>query len=329
MKDPFLEKLNEYCTGGVIEKKYHEIITDFYLSYFSEVPKSKKQIDLFLTFLELVKGQFISPFAFQPYHKKIIKPFDYYKFGIEFLLPLVEEGSKVIGLENLEKIKKQLSRHENIILFANHQTESDPQVISILLKNSYPDIASKIIYVAGERVISDPLAVPFSMGCDLLCIYSKKYIDHPLELKRKKQLHNKKTMEYMSQLLKEGEKIIYVAPSGGRDRPNSKGEIEVSPFDAQSIEMFYLMVKKSNTKSHFYPLSLLTYSLLPPPNNIQIELGEKRRTKKGKIFASFGSEIDMEHFPGDCAMDKSERRINRANYIFSKVKEGYDQLRSF
>jgi glycerol-3-phosphate O-acyltransferase len=26
-------------------------------------------------------------------------------------------------------------------------------------------------------VITDPLAIPFSMGCDLICIYSKKYID--------------------------------------------------------------------------------------------------------------------------------------------------------
>ncbi len=50
-----------------------------------------------------------------------------------------------------------------------------------------------MIFVAGERVITDPLAVPASMGRNLLCIYSKRYIDHPPELKSEKQLHNKRT----------------------------------------------------------------------------------------------------------------------------------------
>ena len=43
-----------------------------------------------------------------------------------------------------------------------------------------------MIFVAGERVITDPLAIPFSMGSNLLCIYSKRYIDHPPEKKIEK-----------------------------------------------------------------------------------------------------------------------------------------------
>src|SRR5690606_4917236 len=128
----------------------------------------------------------------------------------------------------------------NVVLLANHQTETDPQIISILLEKSHARIAEQIIYVAGERVITDPLAIPFSMGCNLLCIYSKRYINSPPELKNEKQLHNKSTMELMSRLLKEGGKIIYVAPSGGRDRRSSSGKVEVASFDPQSIEMFSL-----------------------------------------------------------------------------------------
>ena len=43
----------------------------------------------------------------------------------------------------------------------------------------------------------------------------------------------------MERLLAEGGKCIYVAPSGGRDRPNAQGEIQPNAFDPQSIELFY------------------------------------------------------------------------------------------
>ena len=60
----------------------------------------------------------------------------------------------------------------------------------------------------------------------------------------------------MSSLLSEGGKVIYVAPSGGRDRKNLNDKIVVAPFDPQSIEMFSLMARKAKKPTHFYPLSL-------------------------------------------------------------------------
>ena len=50
----------------------------------------------------------------------------------------------------------------------------------------------------------------------------------------------------MQELLNEGGCCIYVAPSGGRDRPNAMGEIEVAPFDAQSVELFWLLGKQAS-----------------------------------------------------------------------------------
>ena len=135
-------------------------------------------------------------------------------------------------------------------------------VPGILLDEKYSEIAKKMIFVAGERVIKDPLAIPFSMGCDLLCIYSKKHINNIPKLKEEKLLHNRKTMQVMRDLLSEGGQIIYVAPSGGRDRPNNKKEIEIAPFDSQSIEMFYLISKRAKKKTHFFPLTLSTYNFI-------------------------------------------------------------------
>ena len=177
------------------------------------------------------------------------------------------------------------------------------------------------------RIPEDPLAIPFSMGCNLLCIYSKKYIDIPPERKLHKQLHNKKTMELMAKMLKEGGYAIYVAPSGGRDRRNDKGSIEIAPFDPQSIEMFYLMAKKSKKPTHFFTLTLHTYDVLPPPETTEKDVGESRLTQGGAVHLDFGPEVDMETFPGyEKARDKHDLRKLRAHYLWNLVQKSYTRF---
>jgi glycerol-3-phosphate O-acyltransferase len=307
-----------------LPEELSRIIIPFLDGYREAVGKRYEEtIPNILLFLDLVLSQAKQPYAFEPYHQKIRHPIDYYKFGCDFIRPLIDlPKSTVSGLEHLESKDKK----RNVILLANHQTETDPQAISILLEKTHPRLAEKIIYVAGERVVTDPLAIPFSMGCDLLCIYSKRYIDYPPELKAKKQLHNKNTMELMSRLLQEGGKVIYVAPSGGRDRKNPKGIVEVAPFDPASIEMFYLMAKKAKTPTVFVPLALSTYDLLPPPETIQKELGEARSAQHSRVHLAFSAPFDMDHFPGSEETDKVLRRQNRANAIWHIVNTNYTQF---
>ena len=127
-----------------------------------------------------------------------------------------------------------------------------------LLDEKFEMFGRDTIFVAGDRVQTDAIAVPFSMGRDLLCIYSKKHTENPPELKGEKSKHNRLVMKTMAKLFKEGGKCIWVAPSGGRDRKDSSGEYEVANFDAKSVEMFRLMSEKAGRKSHFYPLSMVT-----------------------------------------------------------------------
>ena len=280
----------------------------------------------FHLFFELLKDQLKSPHRFDLYHKKIRHPIDYYRFGLDFLKPLVDlSRSKVLGLDIVDQIELQLEKNENAIFFANHQTEPDPQAIAILLEKTHPKLAEKIIYVAGERVVTDPLAVPFSLGCDLLCIYSKRYIDQPIEEKAKKQLHNGQTMEQMRRLLAEGGKAIYVAPSGGRDRKDQFGKVPPAPFDPDSIEMFCLMARKAKTITHFYPLALNTHHMLPPPETIQTELGEPRLARRAPIALAFGNELLMEE---DMSLAKLLRRQIKSKKIWDQVFELYKLIES-
>ena len=325
-------KLESLSAKGQIPQKYDLILKDFFNSYLAVLDSSgqdsKKALSIFDMFFDLITEQIKKPFAFEPYHKRIRKPFDYYAFGLNFIRPLIDlPHSTILGRDSLSTIAQQLGQGENVILFANHQIEADPQVISILLEKIYPKIGEEMIFVAGSRVISDPFAIPFSMGCNLLCIHSKKYIDNPPDLKHEKQLHNKRTMEKMVQLLHEGGHAIYVAPSGGRDRANKQGIIELAPFDPQSVEMVYLMAKKAKKPTHFYTLALSTYHILPPPETTKIELGETRISRGGAVHIAFSEEVDMECFPGyDKMIDKRELRKKRADYLWNIVKKNYDKF---
>lgn len=276
---------------------------------------------LFGTFVARLTQQLESPFTFEPFHKKVTAPFDYYTFGVDFFRPLVNKAaSTLLGREHLTRIADQLATGDNVIFLANHQTEADPQAISIMLEDDFPAIAEDMIFVAGERVTNDPMTAPFSKGRNLLCIYSKRHIDHPPEQKAAKTHHNRRTMEGMAELLAEGGHCIYVAPSGGRDRRDATGVVQVAPFDPANVEMFSLMASRAGHPTHFYPMALSTYDILPPPDTVLVELGEQRRFTFTPVHLAIGQELDMSAF---AELDRHERRVTRADAAWRAVCEAY------
>ena len=146
----------------------------------------EKVYALFKQLVECIIEQIRSPHTFEIFHEAVRRPFDYYRFGLEIMRPLVDiKRSKVLGTEFLNEIIQRIRRGENVILLANHQTEPDPQIISLLLEPIDADFASRMIFIAGHRVVKDPMAIPFSLGRHLLCIYSKRHIANSPKKKKK------------------------------------------------------------------------------------------------------------------------------------------------
>jgi glycerol-3-phosphate O-acyltransferase len=320
-------KVDALHKEGTIPLKLKNLILDLEKSYrkshsFSSSPEKGEEI--FEKLIDLVAATCKHPPHFDIFHKCIRQPFDYYQFGLDFMRPFVDSAnSKIEGIDEIHRIRKQLDNGENVILFSNHQTEADPQIISLLLEDTDPQLASEMIFVAGHRVVSDPMAIPMSLGRNLLCIYSKKHMQYPPEDKAEKILHNRKTLKKMQELLNQGGVCIYVAPSGGRDRQDALGNVDVAPFDIQSTELFWLLGKKTTVSTHFFPLALKTYPILPPPALVEKELGEKRIIQRSPAYLSFGQEINMEHFPGSNSLDKKTKRGKRADYIYHLVHQAY------
>jgi len=324
-----LTKLHNCFREGVIPEKFKKILKSFFTSYKDTLISRGKDMSYInttlCTFLELIRNQFVSPYRFEPYHQGLRVPFDYYGFGNEFFRPIVDiENSRILKLSNVDRMIVQLQNKDNVILFGNHQTEIEPQLISILLEETHPNFAANMIFVSGDRVRIDPVAAPLSMGRNLLCIYSKKYIDVPPEMRARKQQYNQRSLNVLAELLNDGGKCIYVAPSGGRDRLNEHGIPEIAPFDPQSVELFMLMAQKSQKCVHFYPMALDTYDVLPPPKESSVEIGEERHYNYSDIAICFGDEISIDAFPSSEGLSKIERRRVRADYIRGLVKYDYD-----
>lgn len=282
---------------------------------------------IFQVYWDLVRAQCESPYVFEPFHPAIRQPFDFYQFGVDIIRGVIdEENSTVTGQDSIAQMEAQIREGDNVVFLANHQVECDPQILSILLEKEHPKLAQETIFVAGERVTTDPLAVPYSLGRNLLCIYSKRHIDHPPEKRAEKLAHNTRVMKVLFQLLGEGGKSIYVAPSGGRDRPDGKGIITPARFDAAAVEMFRMMAGKSGRPCHFYALALYSHQILPPPSAIEEELGEHRYTRGGPVRMAFGPELDLDHFPGSDSLDKHARRQAMADYAWSEMERLYRQF---
>jgi glycerol-3-phosphate O-acyltransferase len=122
-------------------------------------------LKLFTLFVREIVNFMVHPPQFEIFHRAVRKPFDYYQMGLDFIRPCIDfPHSKVRGIDSLKKIDEQLKNGENVFLLANHQIEPDPQVISLMLEHLYPKIAEEMIFIAGHRVTTDPMAIPMSMG---------------------------------------------------------------------------------------------------------------------------------------------------------------------
>jgi len=266
------------------------------------------------------------PFPFEPYHKAVRGPdVDHYSWGNDFFRPMVKwRKSRVEGLAQVRRIKEALDAGDNVVLLANHQTEADPQVLSLLLESiGFEDVAERCIFLAGHKVTTDPLAIPFSMGRNLLTIFSKKYLNtFSAEEKQVKSDRNQKTVAEMQRLLSEGGNIFWVAPSGGRDRKDpATGRFTPAKFDPQSVGLFYLLAQKAarasknaGHKTLFLPLAMWSHNLVPPPDDAQSAVGEARDVSRGPIAIEFGAEMDPEALGGRKKFPEEAERIVNEHY---------------
>ena len=99
----------------------------------------------------------------------------------------------------------------------------------------------------------------------------------------------------MQRLLKKGGIIVGSRRQGGRDRRGPDGNITPDKFDPAAIEMLRkLGTKKGAAKTHYYPLAMATYDIMPPPVAKEKSIGEERIVNFTGAGLSLGEELDVD-----------------------------------
>lgn len=161
---------------------------------------------------------------------------------------------------------------------------------------------------------------------NLLCVYSKKHMYDVPELVDMKRRANTRSLKEMALLLRRGSQIIWIAPSGGRDRPDpATHEWQPAPFDVASVDNMRRLVQHAGVPGHIYPLAILCYDIMPPPPQVEKEIGEKRVIS----FHGAGLSIAPEISYSDIALggDEEEAKSVYAKALYDSVNEQYNVLK--
>lgn len=333
-KVKFFGVLDKLVEGGKCPPQLVAGFKDFYENYSAAVLGSGVPVadEEFVTrvqasIADTVFNQFANPYTFPSFHQRILEPYDYYNFGQRYVGSLVNFNTSVVGnIERFGEINTQLAAGHNVVLLANHQTEADPGVFAHMLEKVYPRLAQEVIYVAGDRVVTDALCKPFSMGRNLFCVHSKKHLDDIPELKASKQETNRKTLVAMGRAFAEGGKLVWIAPSGGRDRPKADGTWKPDAFDPAAVELMRNLLSRSKQPGHLYPLAMLSWNLMPPPKTVDKSLGERRLTNYTGVGISVAPELDVAAAIAPANGDKEQAHRLLADTAYAAACAQYEQL---
>lgn len=304
-EESFMAALDKEVEVGRIPEELVPLWTDFFGNYKKAILSAdlpthdiKLVAEVQASIADTVINQFSNPYKFPSFHKSMTEPYDYFEFGQKYVGSLIDFTKSYLGhRERFDEIEKQLNAGENVIIFANHQSEADPGIWAHMLIHTHPSLAKKICYVAGDRVVSDPLCVPFSMGRNLYCVHSKRHMEDDPDTKAEKSAMNRTTLRNMGMSFAKGGSLLWIAPAGGRDRPGDDDVYVPAKFDSSAVELMRALSRKAEqkvgSKSHFYPFAMYSAPLMPPPKTVEKGLGERRMVNFTGVGISVGEEMDV------------------------------------
>ena len=140
---------------------------------------------------------------------------------------------------------------------------------------------------------------------------------------------NRRTVAALSKTLGQGGQLLWIAPSGGRDRPSAEGVWSPAPFDATAVELMRALTAKAAPAGHLWPLAMESGPMMPPPPALQKEIGERRLTYHVGVGLSLAPELDVEAaVAGIDAADKEGRAAAVAKKAYEAVCAEYAPLQN-
>ena len=333
----FFQALHSEIDAGRISKELLPLWEDFFSNYknailSAELPTHDMKLvsEVQAAIADTVINQMANPYTFPSYHEAITEPYDYFEFGQKYVGSLIDFTKSWVGhRDRFDRIQQQLAAGENVILLANHQSEADPGIWAHMLTHTHPELARKIIYVAGDRVVTDPLCVPFSLGRNLFCVHSKRHLDDDPATKDQKSATNRQTLRNMGLSMARGGTLLWIAPAGGRDRAGDDGVYVPAQFDSGSVELMRAVStkvkKKAGKTSHLYPFAMYSAPLMPPPKTVEKGVGERRMVNFTGVGISVGEPVDVEAITSGIT-EKEQLAKTLSDAVYADVCALYKEL---
>ena len=348
--DSFMSTLNALAAEGKLNDKVRAGLVELFENYRGALMSSPRQTDadaeaakMISSIAERVALQYRDPYTFPSRHERILSPFDYYAFGQRYCGNLINFRSSYVGnVAGFREVKAQLERGENVVLMANHQSEADPGVWAWMTQYIDANLATDMRYVAGDRVVLDTFAKPFSMGRNLVCVHSKRHMGDDPVIRAEKMKTNQRSVRELGILFREGGALLWIAPSGGRDRVDPEtDEYKPAAFDPAAVQLMRRLLAKASSKhpGHVYPMAMASAEIMPPPRGVQKELGEERVLNYHGVGIALGEELREEDIVaaassdapgGDNASEPSDDDEDDSqqycDYLYAKVCDLYGPL---
>lgn len=128
-------------------------------------------------------------------------------------------------------------------------------------------------------------------------------------------------------MFKAGGSLLWIAPSGGRDRiDEGTGKYKPGVFDPSAVQLIKRLLEKSDKqhRGHVYPMAMASAEIMPPPRAVEKNLGEERVLNHHGVGISLGEEIVDAEVPGlEGAEDASQAY---SDHLYALVTELYDPL---
>jgi len=128
-------------------------------------------------------------------------------------------------------------------------------------------------------------------------------------------------------MFKEGGTLLWIAPSGGRDRIDEEsGKYEPGVFDPSAVQLIKRLLEKAekSNRGHVYPMAMASAEIMPPPRGVQKDLGEERVLNHHGVGISLGDEILEADIPG--LGDSEDASQVYSDHLYAQVKTLYYPL---